>query len=283
MNNNKKFRIVIRIPESAGEDRNKKVYDENEEGEIVDSQYVKDKTVTRYKLVCENDVDTSSLPVKDQHIVTDYIEKGLESQTRAAVTKEVQNLLHEYRVWVGDRAPQDDFEILLHRINTLSSPEGRPLEEVIKEHLVGTTDDDPVIQQMSCQVSDDVKLGRIQMEKKSFYHSKNDPIEEMNVFKTYTHNLKSNSRKDAVLEVKDLLEKNRIVRRDYEGDNISEYLQEYWQKIGGENLFFILTSIDQAGNGSTPSRYWQMFDFTDEQKIDVFLETYSAPSEISDI
>jgi hypothetical protein len=278
MNNNEHFIIVVRIPETAGEDRNKMVYDENEAGEIIDSQYVKKKSITRYKLVCENDVDTGSLPEKDQHIVNDYIEKGLESRTRAAVINEVQNLLHEYRIWVGDRAPQDDFEILLHRINTLSRREGRPLDEVINEHLVGTTDDDPVIQQTSGQVSNDVKLGRIQMSKKSFYHSKNDPIEEMNAFKTYVHNLTAKSRDSAVQEVKDLLEKNRAIRRDYEGENVSEYLQEYWNKNGGENLFFILTSIDQAGNGSTPSRYWQMYDLTDDQKIDVFLESCSDPS-----
>lgn len=277
MENKENFRIVIRIPESAGADRNKKTFDENEEGEIVDSQYVKDKPITRYKLVCENDVDTSSLPDKDQHIVNDYIEKGLESRTREAVTKEVQNLLHEYRVWVGDRAPQDDFEILLHRINSLSSPEGRPLEEVIKEHLVGTTDDDPAIQQMSGHVSDDVKLGRIQMKKKSFYQSKDDPVENITAFKIYTHNLISKSRESAVQEVKDILEKNRILQRDYEGDKLTEYLENYWKQNGGENLFFIITSINQAGNGSTPKVYWQLYDFSDDQKIDVFLETYPDP------
>ena len=273
MNNNENYRIVIRIPVNAGEDRNIKIYDDNDESEIVDPQYVKDNPITRYKLVCENDVDTSSLPEKDQHVVKDYIEKGLESRTRGTITKEVQNLLHEYKVWVGDRDPQDDFEILLHRINNLSGPEGRPLEEVITEHLVGTTDDDPVIQQMSDHVSDDVKLGRIQMERKSFYQSPTDPIANITGFKNYTHNLISKSRESAVEEVKQLLEKNRITRRDYEGDNVSEHLQKYWDQNGGEDLFFILSSIDQAGNGSTPNRYWQMYDLTDEQKIDIFLET----------
>jgi hypothetical protein len=274
MNNNIKFRIVIRIPETAGQDGNKKLYDENEKGEIVDTQYVKGETITRYKLVCENDVDTSSLPEKDESILNDYIEKGLESKTRLNVIKEVKNLLHEYQIWVGDRAPQDDFEILLDRINTLSGPEGRPLDEVINEHLVGTTDDDPVIKQMIDRVSDEVKLGRIQMEKKSFFHSKDDPIAEMNVFKTYIHNLKSTTREEAVQEIKDLLETNLVVQRDYEGDKLSDYIQEYWTEKEGEDLFFVLNSINHAGNGSTPSRYWQMYDLTDDQKIDIFLETY---------
>ena len=132
----------------------KMIYDENEDGEIVDIKYLKDKPVTRYKLVCENDVDTSSLPDQDQHIVNDYIEMGLEAKSRAAVTKEVQNLLHEYRTRLGGRAPQDDFEILLHRIITLSGPEGRPLEVVINEHLVGTADDDPAILKRNGIVSD---------------------------------------------------------------------------------------------------------------------------------
>ncbi len=277
MTNNENFRIVIRIPESAGGDGNKKVYDENDQGEIVDSQYVKDDSIFRYKLVCENDVDTSSLSEVDEHVVSDYIEKGLESTTRAAVKKEVQNLLHEYRVWVGDREPQDDFEILLHRINSLSGPEGRPLDEVIKEHLVGTTDDDPVIRQMSGHVSEDVKLGRIQMKKKSFFHSKDDPIENMMAFKKYTLDLKSKSQESAVQEVKDILEKNRILHRDYEGDKLTEYLENYWKENGAENIFFIINCIKQAGNGCTEKVYWQLYDLSDEQKIEIFLESYSHP------
>jgi len=130
------------------------IYDENEDGEIVDIQYLKDKPITRYKLVCENDVDTSSLPEKDQHIVKDYIEMGLEAKSRAAVFKEVQDLLHVYRVRVEGRAPQDDFELLLHRIISLSGPGGRPLEVVIDEHLVGTADDDPAILRRNGIVSD---------------------------------------------------------------------------------------------------------------------------------
>lgn len=130
------------------------IYDENEDGEIVDIQYLKDKPITRYKLVCENDVDAGSLSEKDQHIVNDYIEMGLEAKSRAAVFKEVQNLLQEYRDRAEGRVPQDDFELLLHRIISLSGSEGRPLEVVINEHLVGTADDDPAILKRNGIVSD---------------------------------------------------------------------------------------------------------------------------------
>ena len=85
------------------------IFDENEDGEIVDIQYLKDKPITRYKLVCENDVDTSSLPEKDQHIVKDYIEMGLEAKSRAEVFKEVQSLLNECKIRSEGRAPQDNF------------------------------------------------------------------------------------------------------------------------------------------------------------------------------
>jgi len=121
------------------------IYDENEDGEIIDTEYVKDEPITRYKLVCENDVDTSSLSPPDQHIMKDYIEMGLVSKTRRTVFSEVESLLHGYKVCMGGRPPQNDFEVLMQRIISLSGPEGRPLEVVIGEHLVGTTDADPAI------------------------------------------------------------------------------------------------------------------------------------------
>ena len=120
-------------------------YDEDENGEIVDRQYLLDGPIARYKLVCENDVDTGSLPERERHIVNDYIEMGLEAKSRAEVFKEVQSLLNEYKARLEGRTPQDDFEILMQRIISLSGPQGRPLEVVINEHLVGTASDDPAI------------------------------------------------------------------------------------------------------------------------------------------
>ena len=121
------------------------IYDENEDGEIIDIQYVHDEPITRYKLVCENDVDTSSLSLPDQHIMKDYIEMGLTSKTRRTVFSEVVSLLHGYKLRLEGRTPQNDFEVLMQRIISLSGPDGRPLEVVIGEHLVGTTDADPTI------------------------------------------------------------------------------------------------------------------------------------------
>ena len=119
MNDPEKFRIVIRIPDED-HDRNGRLYDENKEGDIIDARYAGENPVTRYKLVCENDVDTGSLPEKDRHIVKEYIEKGLESTSRAEVIEEVRHLLSEYRLWPGRHAPEGDHEILLDRIDTLS-------------------------------------------------------------------------------------------------------------------------------------------------------------------
>jgi hypothetical protein len=121
------------------------IYDENEDGEIIDIQYVHNEPITRYKLVCENDVDLTSLDLPDQQLLKDYIEMGLVSKTRKTVFSEVVSLLHGYKLRMEGRTPQNDLEVLMHRIMSLSGPEGRPLEVVIDEHLVGTTDADPVI------------------------------------------------------------------------------------------------------------------------------------------
>jgi len=123
-------------------------YDEDENGEIVDRKYLRDGPIARYKLVCENDVDTGSLAEPDRHILDDYIEMGLEAKSRAEVFKEVQSLLNECKIRSEGRAPQDNFEILLRRIISLSGPQGRPLAVVIDEHLVGTASDDPAILRM---------------------------------------------------------------------------------------------------------------------------------------
>ena len=121
------------------------IYDENADGEIIDIEYVHDEPITRYKLVCESDVDTSSLALADQHLMKDYIEMGLVSKTRRTVFSEVVSLLHGYKLRLEGRKPQNDFEVLMQRIISLSGPKGRPLELVIDEHLVGTTEADPAI------------------------------------------------------------------------------------------------------------------------------------------
>ena len=121
------------------------IYDENEDGEIIDIKYVHDEPITRYKLVCENDVDVSSLGLPDQKIMNEYIEMGLVSKTRGTVFSEVVSLLHSYKLRLEGRFPENDFEVLMQRIISLSGKNGRPLEVVISEHLVGTTDADPAI------------------------------------------------------------------------------------------------------------------------------------------
>ena len=272
MTDHDKFRIVVRVPDEDN-DPDERLYDENEDGDIVDARYAGEHPVTRYKLVCENDVDTGSLPEKDRHVVNDYIEKGLESVSRAQVVEEVRNLLEEYRLWAGDCAPEDDHEILLDRIDTLLGPSGRPLEVVVGEHLVGTTEEDPVIWQMNGRVSEDVRLGRIQMKKKSFFQSEDDPVDNIFNFKTHTLDLASKSTDSAIREVKELLKEHRRIEKEYEGDDVHGHLKNYWDRCG-ENLYFIITSIDQAGNGSTPKTHWQLYDFSDTQKISIFLETY---------
>ena len=124
------------------------IYDENEDSEVIDLRYVKDQSVTRYKLVCESDVDNLSLPKKDQSLVDEFIEIGLKSTTKVEVIQEVQILLLNFASQTQGHPPQTDFEVLLDRILRLSGPNGRPLETVIQEHLVGTSVQDPVIQQL---------------------------------------------------------------------------------------------------------------------------------------
>ena len=121
------------------------IFDENDDGEIIDTKYVHDEPITRYKLVCENDVDVSSLGLNDQNIINEYIEMGLVSTTRRTVFSEVVSLLHRYKLRLEGRFPENDFEVLMKRIISLSGKDGRPLEVVIDEHLVGTTDADPAI------------------------------------------------------------------------------------------------------------------------------------------
>ena len=122
------------------------IYDENEEGEIIDPRYVNDSLITRYKLVCENDVDIFSLAEEDQSVIHEFIEIGLESNTEREAIQEVMGLLHRYRVGGRDSLPKRNHELLMNRIGVLSGPKGRPYEIVIKEHLVGTSEEDPVIQ-----------------------------------------------------------------------------------------------------------------------------------------
>lgn len=272
MNDQENFRIVVRIPDEDHE-RKGMLYDENEDGDIVDVWYAGENPITRYKLVCENDVDTGSLPERARHLVREYIEKGLESTSKQGVIEEVRNLLLEYRLWAGDRAPENDHEILLDRIDTLSGLSGRPLDVVVGEHLVGTTEEDPVIRQMQGRVPEDVRRGRIQMKRKTFAQPKDDPIDDVFNFKTWTLDLISKSRDAAIREVKELLKEHRRVEKEYEGDDMIGYLKDYWGQRG-ENFYFIITHIDKAGNGSTPKDYWTLYDLSDEQKIDIFLESY---------
>lgn len=124
------------------------IFDENELGKMIDIRYVNDTLITRYKLVCENDVDITSLPEEGQGVMSEFIEIGLRSITEEGAIQEVKTLLEVYRKDMESHIPEKNFELLINRIDYFSGHQGRPEETVIKEHLVGTSEEDPVVKKM---------------------------------------------------------------------------------------------------------------------------------------
>ena len=124
------------------------IYDENKEGKIVDSRYVNEDLITHYKLVCENDIDINSFSEMDYFPIPEFIEVGLKSKTEREALQEVKTLLQKHRIGLEGQFPKNNYEILMDRIDCFSGFGGRPEQNVIKEHLVGTTEDDPIIEKM---------------------------------------------------------------------------------------------------------------------------------------
>lgn len=138
--------------------------------------------------------------------------------------------------------------------------------ELIQKHQSDERNDEPVLQE--------VQLGRDQIDTICRTLKSEFTTETKNIssFKSYIHNLESNSRETAIEEVETYLQEMRSIEQGYQGDNISRFFRSHWDQHG-EDLYFILKSIDLAGIRIVrDSRLLE--DLSDEQKIGLYLETY---------
>ena len=136
--------------------------------------------------------------------------------------------------------------------------------ELIKIHL-----SDEVV-----PVSSEVQLGREQIDTLCRILNSKFTTETKNIssFKNYIFNLKSSSRESSLLEVKKYLQEMRKLEKTYKGDNLSSFFLNHWYEKG-EDFYFILKSIDLTGIRVVQDSSLRE-NLTDEQKIDIFLETY---------
>jgi len=138
--------------------------------------------------------------------------------------------------------------------------------ELINKHQSSEEPDEPV--------SAEVQLGRDQIDAVCRTLKSEFTTETKNItsFKSYVYNLESNSRKMAIQEVESFLQEMRSIEKDYKGDNISKFFREHWAQYG-EDFYFILKSIDLAGIRVVKDSSL-IEHLTDEQKIEIYLETY---------
>jgi hypothetical protein len=138
--------------------------------------------------------------------------------------------------------------------------------ELIKKHQSNDEPHEPV--------SLEVQLGRDQIDTVCRTLKSEFTTETKNItsFKNYVYNLESNSRKMAIQEVESFLQEMRSFEQDYKGDNISKFFREHWAQYG-EDFYFILKSIDLAGIRVVKDSSL-IEHLTDEQKIEIYLETY---------
>ena len=136
--------------------------------------------------------------------------------------------------------------------------------ELIKTHL-----SDEVI-----PVSSEIQLGRDQIDNLCRILNSKFTTETKNIssFKNYIFNLESSSRESSLLEVKKYLREMRKLEKTYKGDNLSSFFLNHWYEKG-EDFYFILKSIDLAGVRVVQDSSLRE-SLTDEQKIDIFVETY---------
>jgi len=84
--------------------------------------------------------------------------------------------------------------------------------------------------------------------------------------------LESDSKDDALLEVKNYLQEMRNIEQCFTGENLSIIFLSHWSEKP-EDFYFMLKSIDLAGIRVV--RDSSLLDnLTDEEKISIFLENY---------
>ena len=113
-------------------------------------------------------------------------------------------------------------------------------------------------------VSLEVQLGRDQIDKLC------NALKS--TFKNYIFNLESDSKDDALLEVKNYLREMRNIEQGFTGENLSKTFLRHWPKKP-ENFYFMLKSIDFAGIRVVRDS-GLLDNLTDEEKISIFLENY---------
>ncbi len=140
--------------------------------------------------------------------------------------------------------------------------------ELIKKHQSNEESDEHVLEE--------VQLRRDQIDAICRTLKSEFTTETKNItsFKIYVHDLESNSRKTTIQEAKNFLQEMRDIEKNYRGSDVSNFFLDHWVRYG-ENLYFILKSIDLAGirvvwDSSLLER------LTDEQKIDIYLETFET-------
>jgi hypothetical protein len=139
-------------------------------------------------------------------------------------------------------------------------------EELIKKHQSD--------EESESLISEDVQLGHNQINAicKALQSEFTTETKNISSFKNYVHNLESTSREDSILEVKLLLQEMRRITQEYKGNNLSSFFLSHWAHHG-EDFYFILHSIELAGIRIVrDSRLLEKL--SDEQKIDLYLETY---------
>ena len=113
-------------------------------------------------------------------------------------------------------------------------------------------------------VSLEVQLGRDQIDKLC------NALKS--TFKNYIFNLESDSKDDALLEVKNYLQEMRNIEQCFTGENLSKIFLSHWSEKT-EDFYFILKSIDLAGIRVVRDSSL-LESLTDEDKISIFLESY---------
>ena len=123
-------------------------------------------------------------------------------------------------------------------------------------------------------VSTEVQLGRDQIDKLCNVLKSTFTTETKNIstFKNYIFNLESDSKDDALLEVKNYLQEMRNIEQGFTGKNLSKFFLSHWSEKP-EDFYFMLKSIDLAGIRVV--RDTSLLDnLIDEEKISIFLESY---------
>ena len=82
--------------------------------------------------------------------------------------------------------------------------------------------------------------------------------------------MESDSKDDALLEVKNYLQEMKNIEQGFTGENLSKYFLSHWSEKP-QDFYFMLKSIDLAGIRVV--RDSSLLDnLTDEEKISIFLE-----------